>query len=99
MLYHQVSSFITCVKCLETTARLNGHWLTVVDNHVNDGAYTFFKAVETETRRILPHHLANTATSHDAVLEALKDSEDVQFYWTLVSADIHTSDAAIASIH
>ena len=73
-------------------------WIALVDRgglyHVNDGAYTFFKAVETETRRILPHQLANTATSRDAVLEAIKDSEDVQFYWTLVSADIHTSDDA-----
>ena len=73
-------------------------WIVLVDRgglyHVNDGTYTFFKAIETETRRILLHHLANTATSRDAVLEAIKDSEDVQFYWTLVSADIHTSDDA-----
>ena len=59
-------------------------WIALVDRgglyHDNDGAYTFFKEVETETWRILPHHLANTATSRYAVLEAIKDSEDVQFY-------------------
>ena len=67
-------------------------WIVLVDRgglfHVNDGAYAFFKAVEVETRHILPHHLTNTATSHDAIFEVLKDSKDIQFYWTMVLASV-----------
>ena len=64
-------------------------WLTVVDSsNVNDCAYTFFKSLEVETRLyIFPHHLANALISLHAILEALNNSEDVQFYWSLVSAD------------
>ena len=62
--------------------------------HINDCAYTFFKSLEIETRHVLPHHLADTTTSRDAVFEALSNSEDIQFYWALVSADIHASDDA-----
>ena len=73
-------------------------WIGLVDRgglfNVNDCAYTFFKSVKIETRCILPHHLANTLASHDAIFEALNNSEDIQFYWTLVSADIHASDDA-----
>ena len=73
-------------------------WIGLVDRgrlfNINNCAYTFFKSVELETRRILPHHLADTSTSHDALFEGLNDSEDIQFYWTLVSADIHAFDDA-----
>ena len=41
-------------------------WIRLVDRgglfNVNDCTYTFFKSVEIETRRTLPHHLANTLT-------------------------------------
>ena len=62
--------------------------------NVNDSAYIFFKSLKIETRRVLPHHLANTSTSPHAIFEALNNSEDIQFYWALVSADIHASDDA-----
>ena len=71
-------------------------WIALTDRgglfHINDGAYQFFKAIELETRRILPSHLKDTSGSKDTLLEGIKLSDNVQFYWSMQSVDIDASD-------
>ena len=83
---------IQFVECLSSMAvvREEYEWIALVDRgglfHVNDGAFN-----EIETRHT---HLTNTAISLDAIFEVLEDSEDIQFYWAMVSVDIRASDDA-----
>ena len=60
--------------------------------HINDSAYHLFRAIEEKTRQILPRHLA--LNSRDALLEEIKESEDVLFYWSMLSIDIHSPEDA-----
>ena len=62
--------------------------------HINDSAYHLFRAIEEKRRQILPRHLANPLNSRDALLEEIKESEDVLFYWSMLSIDIHSPEDA-----
>ena len=42
--------------------------------------------------RILPSHLKDTSGSKDTLLEGIKLSDNVQFYWSMQSVDIDASD-------
>ena len=73
-------------------------WIAAIDRgglfHINDSAYHLFRAIEEKTRQILPRHLANPLNSRDALLEEIKGNEDVLFYWSMLSIDIHSPEDA-----
>ena len=58
-------------------------WICSVDRggllHVNDGTYEFFKAVELQTRQLLPEHLKNPSPVKETLIQGIKEDEDVQF--------------------
>ena len=99
----KATQFVEClsnmaVAGVESTYEYTKEWITAIDRgglfHVNDGAYHLFRTIEEETRQILPRHLANPLNSRDALLEEIKESEDVLFYWSMLSIDIHSHEDA-----
>lgn len=95
--------FVECLSNMAVTGEESGFYnytKQLIDRgglfHINDSTYCFFKAIEVETRQILPHRLTNQSNSRDALLEGC---EDVLFYWSMLSVDIHTSNDADELLH
>ena len=67
-------------------------WICSIDRggllHVNDGTYEFFKAVELQTRQLLPEHLKNPSLVKETLIQRIKEDEDVQFQWSMLRVDI-----------
>lgn len=67
-------------------------WMKLVDRgglfHISDNAYLFFRALELQTRCILPLHLKNPSHSKDSLMQELLGDEDAQFFWSMLSVDI-----------
>lgn len=61
---------------------------------MNDATFFFSKAVETETRQCLPHHLKSSPSTDNAIFKKIKDSENVQFHWCMLCVDVQDCDAA-----
>lgn len=100
----KATQFVECLSNMaaagveSTFYEYTKEWITAIDRgglfHINDSAYHLFRAIEEETRHILPRHLANPPNSRDALLEEIKESEDVLFYWSMLSIDIHSPEDA-----
>ena len=54
----------------------------------NDQVYELFCAIEREVRVRLPQHLLSQHSCKSELIEAIVSNEDVQFMWSLLSADI-----------
>ena len=98
----KATQFVECLSSMAVAGvessfyEYTKEWIRTVDRgglfHINDSAYHLFKAIEIETREILPRELAMPSSSRDALLERIKGSEDVQFYWSLLSIDINSPE-------
>ena len=80
-------------------------WVSSVDRggllHVNDGTSEFFKAVELQTRQLLPKHLKSAVSSKETLVLGIKEDEDVQFQWSMLCVDIDSpsdSDDLLMSV-
>ena len=73
-------------------------WLEATDRgglfHVNDSTFLFFRALEVQTQRLLPQHLAKSKDSKEALVKAVINDEDVGFTWDMLSTDIRSQDHA-----
>ena len=100
----KATQFVECLSNMavpgveSTFYEYTKEWITAIDRgglfHISDSAYHLFRAIEEETRQILPCHLANPHNSRDALLEEIKENEDVLFYWSIMSIDIHSPEDA-----
>ena len=100
----KATQFVECLSNMavvgveSTFYEYTKEWIAAIDRgglfHINDSAYHLFRAIEEKTRQILPLHLANPLNSRDALLEEIKESEDVLFYWSMLSIDIHSPEDA-----
>ena len=100
----KATQFVECLSNMavagveSTFYEYTKEWITAIDRgglfHISDSAYHLFRAIEEETRDILPRHLANPLNSRDALLEEIKENEDVLFYWSMLSIDIYSPEDA-----
>ena len=87
-------------KCLSSMA-VNGQenfqdytteWIRKVNRGglfcTKDQTYELFCAIEREVRVRLPQHLLSQHSCKSELIEAIVSNEDVQFMWSLLSADI-----------
>ena len=65
--------------------------------HVRENTYHFFCALEEETQ-IQLRQLAQSAFAARKRIEAIISSEDVQFYWLILSADFEVNDDEVQCI-
>ena len=94
----KATQFVECLSSMAVAGiessfyEYTKEWIRSMDRgglfHINDGVYHLFKAIEVETIKILPCHLANPSSSRDALIERVKECEDVLFYWSILSTDI-----------
>ena len=65
---------------------------------INDEVFSFFVELEACVRSILPKYLTTPNSDKEKVQEKIQDkvlmNENVQFYWTLLSQDIHAPEDA-----
>ena len=54
---------------------------------VNDTCFLFFRSVELQTQLCLPQLLSQQSTK-DAIMKSIKEDNDVQFHWCMLSVDI-----------
>ena len=78
-------------------------WTCLIDRgglfHVNDGTYDLFKSIEFQVRQVLTPHLKNSLQSTStSVIDKVKEDEDVQFHWSMMSTDVHDHQDADRSL-
>ena len=54
----------------------------------NDCAYEFFHEIECVVRLRLPQHLKSHHSCKDGLIEAIISSDNIQFLWSMLSADM-----------
>ncbi len=63
---------------------------------INDLTYTFFKEIEIKVRCLLFTAFHSKSSDNRAeIIKTVADSDDVKFYWTILSVDIPVEDHAI----
>ena len=102
----KATQFVECLSSMAVAGTESSfyeytkEWIRLIDRgglfHINDGVYHLFKAIEVETRKIFPCHLANPSSSRDILLERVKECEDVLFYLSMLSIDINTLNIQIS---
>ena len=60
--------------------------------HVNEPTFMFFRALEVQTQKVLPKHLAKSQESKDEFIKAVTEDEDVGFTWDMLAADIRNPE-------
>ena len=100
----KAEQFVECLSSIAVQGQQSSfyeytkEWMRLVDRgglfQVNDNGYLFFRALELRTRQVLPQHLMHPSQSKDSLLQELKNDEDVQFLWCMVSVDISDSEDA-----
>ena len=95
-------SVAECVECLSHMAvegdesdfyTYTREWVRTVDRgglfHINTSSFLFFRALEIATHALLPCHLRNPCNNTDGLQHKIAEDEDVRFYWSMLSVDIH----------
>lgn len=80
----------------------NEQWTDSLDRgglwHVRENTYYFFCTLEEETQIQLQQLAQSAFAARKRMIEAIVSSEDVQFYWLIVSADFEVNDDEVQSI-
>ena len=80
----------------------NEQWTDSLDRgglwHVRENTYHFFCALEEETQIQLWQLAQSAFATRKRMIEAIISSEDVQFYWLILSADFEVDDDEVQSI-
>ena len=101
------------VECLSNMA-VNGddssfyaytkEWVNTVDRGglfpINESTFLFFREVECKTQQCLPAHLVGCSQSASKDLnQQIFDDVDIQFYWSMLTADIEEEQYALELLH
>ena len=93
----KAAHFVECLSSMAVNGQENfqdytTEWIRKVNRGglfcTNDQAYELFCAIEREVRVRLPQHLLSQHSCKSELIEAIVSNEDVQFMWSLLSADI-----------
>ena len=95
----KAAQFVQCLSSMavngqETFQDYTTEWMRKVNRgglfYTNDQAYELFYAIEREVRIRLPQQLLSQHSCKSALTEAIVSNGDIQFMWSMLSADIDT---------
>ena len=106
--HHFKEELVLCLMTLvkgvqyQENSGTNEEWIDLVDRgglwHVRENTFHFFCALEEEVQLQLKQLAQSAYAARKKMLQAIAASEDVQFYWLIVTADFEDNDDEIKSI-